>query len=163
LKTDGKIIFNPVIPGLFILSFFGLQISWWGTSTGTFLILIMILLGIAKTIFERNIKNVSIYLLSIVAFGFVFSLNLLFSVKQLFVPGFIFFSLYILYQNRFRKSGFTLPGYYYGIVAAFFAIIIPKIGFFSDPLITSVVLTDIAFFILEKLKITFKLSLNQNN
>jgi hypothetical protein len=151
LGKDGRIIFNPITFSLFLMGFFGLNISWWGINTGLFLIFIMILAGGIKTFIARNIKAVLIFLASVVFFGYIFTFNILFSIKQLFIPGFLFFALYLLFKNPSINNNSEKLKIIYAITVSFIAVIITKFGLSLDPLISSLVITDSAFFVLEKL------------
>ncbi len=145
LGENYKNIFNAFTLGLFLTTFLGLKISWWGIDTSTIVFLIIILFGLLKSYKENTLRIVGFYIASILLFSFIFSLNTAYSVKQIFVPGFIFFTLFILPLSVNRLLNYKNK-IIYCITSAFIALTSPKFGIFTDPLITSIVIADFIFF-----------------
>ena len=112
----------------------------------------MILLGIANNYFYKSLRIISLYFLLIFTFSFIFSINPLYSIKQLMVPGLLFFGFYLLTKNMSLILHDNRLSSWYVISASLLAITIPKFGFFTDTLITSVVITDLGFFVIKLLR-----------
>lgn len=147
LVYNEKPIFNSAALGIFLLSLFGLKITWWGISSGILIIIATVVFGLLKSIKERSIRIVGIYLLSVIIISLLFSFNPLYSIKQIFIPGFIFFCLFILTQNISLILYNIRTSILYVVSASVIAITFPKLGVFTDPLITSIVFTDLGFII----------------
>lgn len=146
LRYEGREIFNPVVLSGFLFSLYGLKITWWGVNVGFSLILLLIITGLINNYFDKTLKLTFTYFLLIAAFSLLFSLNPLYSIKQVFVPGLLFFGFFLANKNipsQEKNSRFNL---FYIFCVALLGIIIPKFGFFTDPLLSSIVVSDFVFF-----------------
>ncbi len=152
INYDRESIFNSPVLSIFIFSLIGLKVSWWGINSSFLIIFIMILLGIANNYFYKSLRIISLYFLLIFTFSFIFSINPLYSIKQLMVPGLLFFGFYLLTKNMSLILHDNRLSSWYVISASLLAITIPKFGFFTDTLITSVVITDLGFFVIKLLR-----------
>ena len=152
LKSDNKPAFNSPGLSVFILSLFGLKVSWWGIHNGYFVMFLMVLFGLIKIYIEKTYRLQALFFISIISLSFIFTFNPLFSIKQLFVPGFLFFGLYMLTQNLPEALPNMRKNIFYVVAVAIFALIIPKFGFFTDPLISSIVLADLTLFSIKYFK-----------
>jgi hypothetical protein len=139
-------LFNDLALGIIIVSLVGLKITWWGPNTNTFILILVILFGIITNIKNSNLKSVLLFFLLTASFNLIFTVNVFFSIKQLFVPGFIFFSFFILFQNTSVSSDSDKIKYFYIFLVSILAITLPKLGLFTDPLMTSLIIADILLF-----------------
>ncbi|MBN1970384.1 MAG: hypothetical protein JW870_13535 [Candidatus Delongbacteria bacterium] len=146
VKYKNQQVFNNISLGLFTLSLFGLNTNWWGVNVSIIVLLSVIILGLVDSYLKRQLKIIFLFFLFIVSFNLILTVNPLYSIKQVFVPGFLFFSFFILTKNVsiFTQKQKTICVYL--ILTAFFSVIIPKFGFFTDPLITSAILSDFIIF-----------------
>lgn len=149
LKYKGMTTFNPVTLGVFSLSLFGLKTTWWGINSGFLIILLMIIFGIIINYYNGSLRITALYFLFVIIFSFLFSFNPLYSIKQIFSPGLLFFGFYILHLSL--KNHNSQSSLNYAAIASLLAVTIPKFGIFTDPLITSFVLTDFLFFAIKLL------------
>lgn len=150
IKYKDKPIFNTVVLSIFIFSLFGVKITWWGIDSGTFIVLLMMFLGILINYFNRTLFLSALYFLTVFTLSNIFSFNPLFSLKQFLVPGFLFFGLYLIHNNLELKPNNLRLNIIYIALASFLALTVPKFAIFTDPLITSLVFTDLIFFLTNK-------------
>ena len=152
IKHEGREMFNDISLALFTVSFFGLKIDWWGTNTSFLVISLIFIFGVFSVISYKSVLPTVIFFLATFSINIIFTFNLWFAIKQLFVPGFVFFAFYLLVRNKSILAS-PLKSRLYPLVVSFLAITTPKLGLFTEPLITSLVLTDLGFLVLKKIRI----------
>lgn len=99
IKHKGLPVFNSTALSLLLFSFLGLKISWWGISINNFILLFLLISGISLNFFDKTLRSLGYYYFFIFTFGLLFSFNIFLSLKQLLIPGFVFFAMFL-----FRKS-----------------------------------------------------------
>lgn len=152
LRFGSKEAVNSTALSLVIMSTLGLQITWWGTNTNLVVVGLILALGIAGVSVSKNTLPTTVFFVTTFLVNVLFTLNLGFSFKQLLVPGFIFFSFFLLPAEFMLGS--HLKKWVYPALAALIAITLPKLGFFTDPLLSSLVITDLVFAALGNAKIS---------
>lgn len=152
IKYETRAVFNDISLALFTISFFGLKMDWWGTNTSFVAVSLIFILGVLAVIIYKSILPTVIFFLATFAINIIFTFNLWFALKQLVVPGFVFFAFFLLFRNKSILSS-PLKSRLYPLVVSFLAIATPKLGIFTEPLITSLVLTDLGFLLLKKIRI----------
>lgn len=136
-RSGGRHTLNPAAAGLFVSSFLGNTISWWGTN-GT--IALIIILGGASFVSLYTMRQYAI-VIPFVALTIVFSLLLTGSIEaafgQLSVGAFWFFTLVMLPEPITAAHTQPIKPLYAGLVA-FLSFIVARFG--VDPLIASLLI-----------------------
>ncbi len=152
LRPWGNHIFNPAAFGLFLSSYFGNVISWWGTNVN-FLSFLVILLatGYVSQITIRNFKiTLPFWITTILIFsvrtGFLLSLN------QFEVGAFMFFS-FVMLPEPMTAPLRDLNKYLYGILIGTLSFVLAFVSGASDPLILALLIGNLAFEVIENIAV----------
>jgi len=149
LKPLGRHIFNPAAAGLFIASFFGLKLTWWGLLPGVIFSTLTILLAGSVTIYTlRQEKIIAPFIATVLGMTLFVTRNAYLTFTQFLIGGFWFFSLVMLPEET-SSPIFSKNKVLYGITVAIFSFMIPKVGLTTEPLLTSLLIGNFLFWYLE--------------
>jgi len=150
LKVGEKQLLNPSAFGLFIAGFFGLTINWWGLLPGIiFSTLIILTTGFVSVYKQRQELIIISFLLTVIILSFLFSGNLFASFAQILLGSFWFFTMVLLPDP---ETAPFLPKLKiaYGALTAFLAFFIAKFVGGVEPLTTSLLISNLLFWYIEK-------------
>lgn len=142
-------IFNPAAFGLFVSSFFGNIISWWGTNVSLFTFLAIILFcGYVSQIYVKHWKITVPFWATTILIVFLRSGSILPALGQFSVGAFVFFSLVMLPEPMTAPNS-DRNKVIYGVLAAVLSWAVAFVPFAQDSLIASLLLVNLAFEVLE--------------
>ncbi len=139
----GNHTLNPAAAGLFVSSYLGNVISWWGPNSG--LLAFLIIIFGASFVSLVTVRQWWI-VLPFLAITILISHGL----GQLEVGAFWFFALVMLPEPMTAAKGpITKP--FYGALVGLLPFLVARLSFISDPLIASLLLGNSAFKFVDKL------------
>ncbi len=152
IRPWGNHIVNPAAFGLFVSSFFGNNISWWGTNVNMFTFwAIVILCGYVSQIFISHWKITLSFWITVILISFVMTTSFITGFHQFTTGVFMFFSLVMLPEPMTAPS-VNLNKYLYGIVIGILSIFVIKIPFIEDAFLASLLLGNLGFEVIENIK-----------
>jgi len=156
IQSNNRPIFNKAASGLLVASFFGLPITWWGFIPGFISsLVIIILVSFMNLSIRRQLRIITPFLAVTMLFSFLSSFDIFTTVIQFLIGGFWFFTLVILPEEN-TAGHYTKTKIAYGILVALLAFLIPRIGFTTDPLLTSLLVANLVIWYLEKQKFSLR-------
>ncbi|MBI5127735.1 hypothetical protein HZA76_04750 [Candidatus Roizmanbacteria bacterium] len=141
LKYKGRHIFNPAAFGLFFGSlFFKNQVAWWGISSSSVVVWVLLILTGYVAIFRS--RKIS----SILSFFIVYNILAFVLTRQfnIFDPTVIFFSLVML-PEPMTSPNRPFIQLNYGVTVAVLTYFLAKVNFLPDVLLSSLLLSNLLF------------------
>lgn len=146
-RFSGRHTLNPAAAGLFVSSFLGNNISWWGTNGTVALIVILIGASFVSLFTIRQYKVVVPFVVISLIFSFLVAGRLEAATGQLMVGAFWFFALVMLPEPVTAAQKQEIKPFY-GAIVAILSFVLVKFPF--DPFLLSLLLGNAAARMIEE-------------
>lgn len=145
VRPWGNHIFNPAASGLFVSSFFGNILSWWGPNVSTLTFWAVILFcGYVSQIYVRHWKITIPFWVAVFLLTYVLTRDISLGLTQFKVGSTLFFALVML-PEPMTAPNLDINKYIYGAVIGIFTFITVLTPIAQDPSIAALLLGNLGF------------------